>query len=85
MPEDDPLKAAAHRMEALSDQMEARGLELMRQPETHDEGQKLVAEACDARSSGECRVHWLAGGPGSAEDLVERFWEIPDAMEDAED
>ncbi len=29
LPADDPLQAAAHRMEALLDRLEARGLELM--------------------------------------------------------
>ncbi len=75
---DDSLRAAAHRMEALLDQTEARGLELMQQPETHGEGQKLVAEAQHARSSDESLVRWIEGGPDIPEDLVEQFCEILD-------
>jgi len=50
LPADDPLRAAAHRMDAFLDQLEARGRALLEDPATADEGKALVAKAQVARS-----------------------------------
>ena len=58
LPADDPLRASAHRMDALLDQLEARGLELMQDSATSEEGTALVLEVRKARSdSGDSLVH----------------------------
>ena len=82
LPADDPLQAAAHRMEALLDQMEARGLKLMLGTKTYEEGRGLVAKARQARrASGNSLVHWIDGGPDIPEDLVAQFWDVLDDLE----
>jgi len=84
LPADDPLQAAAHRMEALLDQMEARGLELMRHAKTFNEGLALVAKARQARGASKDNLaRWIEGADIPAE-LVEQFWEMLDALEGGE-
>ena len=79
------LKGAAHRMDALLDQMEARGLALMLGPKSYDEGEALVAKVRQARSaSKDSLVHWIESDPDISEDLVERIGKILDAMEGSE-
>jgi hypothetical protein len=67
-------------MDALLDQLEARGLELMQAPATSDEGTSLVDKARNARSSGGSLVHWIDGAD-IPNDLVAQFWDELDGLE----
>ena len=81
LPADDPLRASAHRMDAFLDQLEARGLELIQDPATADEGKTLVDKAREARSdSGDSLVHWIDRA-GIPDDLAEQFWDVLDGLE----
>lgn len=85
LPADDPLRAAAHRMDALLDQLEARGLALMQVPATADEGEALVDKARKARShSGDSLVHWIDGAD-TPDDLVAQFWDVLDELESGDE
>jgi hypothetical protein len=50
LPADDPLRAPAHRINALLDQLEARRLELMQDPVTFEKGEALAAGMMISRS-----------------------------------
>ncbi len=81
LPADDPLRASAHRMDALLDQLEARGLALMQDPATLNEGNALVDKVRKARSdSGDSLVHWIDGAD-IPDDLVAQFWDVLDELE----
>jgi hypothetical protein len=85
LPADDPLRAAAHRMDALLDQLEARGIELIQNPATADEGETLVGKARKARSdSSDSLVHWIDGAD-IPDDLVAQFWDVLDELESGDE
>ena len=82
LPISDPLQAASYRMETLLDQLEAEGLQLMRERATAVQGSALVAKARRARSGSRHRiVHWLACGPDITPDLADRFSRVLDELE----
>ena len=81
LPADDPLRASAHRMDAFLDQLEARGLELLQNPATADEGKILVDKARLARSDhGDSLVNWIDGARIPS-DLVTQYWNVLDELE----
>ncbi len=86
LPIHDPLQAATYRMEALLDQLEAEGLDLMRKSATTKHGAALVAKARRARSGSKQRiVHWMICGPEISPDLAERFSTMLDELEGSDD
>ena len=81
LPADAPPRASAHRMDAFLDQFEARGLELIQDPATADEGKTLLDKTRQARSDeSDSLVNWIDGA-GIPDDLVEQFWDVLDELE----